>query len=81
MKVKSESEVAQSCPILRNPTTRLLHPWDFPGKSTGVGNDCLLSLPLVFFLFLVLPNFIHCKNWKTKVLGNMITLRFQILLL
>ena len=22
--------------------TRLLHPWDFPGKSTGVGFHCLL---------------------------------------
>ena len=24
------------------PPTRLLHPWDFPGKSTGVGCHCLL---------------------------------------
>ena len=41
MKVKSESEVAQSCPTLSDPIdcipTRLLHPWDFPDKSTGVG--------------------------------------------
>ena len=41
MKVKSESEVAQLCLILSNPMdcspTRLLRPWDFPGKSTGVG--------------------------------------------
>ena len=22
--------------------TRLLHPWDFPGKRTGVGGHCLL---------------------------------------
>ena len=39
MKVKSESEVAQSCLTLSNPQglqpTRLFHPWDFPGKSTG----------------------------------------------
>ena len=39
MKVKSESEVTQSCPTLRDPIdlqpTRLLCPWDFPGKSTG----------------------------------------------
>ena len=39
-KVKSEREVAQSCPTLRDPMdlqpTRLLRPWDFPGKSTGV---------------------------------------------
>ena len=45
MKVKSESEVAQSCPTLRPhglQPTRLLHPWDFPGKSTGVGCYCFL---------------------------------------
>ena len=27
--------------------TRLLHPWDFPGKSTGVGCHCLLQWPNV----------------------------------
>ena len=26
--------------------TRLLHPWDFPGKSTGVGCHCLLQKAL-----------------------------------
>ena len=47
-KWKSESEVAQSCPTLSNPMDCsllvgwLLHPWDFPGKSTGVGCLCLL---------------------------------------
>ena len=25
--------------------TRPLHPWDFPGKSTGVGCHCLLQYP------------------------------------
>ena len=39
-KVKSESEVAQSCPIQYRShglqPTRLHHPWDFPGKSTGL---------------------------------------------
>ena len=48
MKVKSESEVAQSCPTLLDPMdhtqpTRLLRPWDSPGKSTGVGCHCLLQ--------------------------------------
>ena len=46
MKVKSESEVAQWCPTLSDhglQLTRLLHPWDFPGKSTGVGCHCLLQ--------------------------------------
>ena len=49
MKVKSESEVAQSCLTLSDPLDcslglqpRFLHPWDFPGKSTGVGCHCLL---------------------------------------
>ena len=50
MKVKSESEVAQSC-LTQRPhglqPTRLLRPWDFPGKSTGVECHCLLkSSPL-----------------------------------
>ena len=48
MKVKSERKVAQSCLTLCNPhglqPTRLLHPWDFPGKSTRVGCHCLLCM-------------------------------------
>ena len=46
MKVKSESEVTQSCPTLRDPIlqpTRVLRPWGFPGKSTGVGCHRLLQ--------------------------------------
>ena len=46
LKVKSQSEVAQSCPTLRPhglQPTRLLRPWDFPGKSTGVGCHRLLQ--------------------------------------
>ena len=27
--------------------TRLLHPWDFPGKSTGVGCHCLLQTTML----------------------------------
>ena len=47
MKVKSESEVAQSCPTLSERLSlRLLCPWDFPGKSTGVGCHCLLRVSL-----------------------------------
>ena len=40
-----------SCSVVSNPQqphglqpTRLLHPWDFPGKSTGVGCHCLLRI-------------------------------------
>ena len=60
MKVKSESEVAQSCPTLSDPMglqpTRLLRPWDFPGKSTGVGCHCLLQ-----------PGFLVYSNCDTKI--------------
>ena len=39
-----KSEVAQSCPTLCDPMdTRLLRPWDFLGKSTGVGCHFLLQ--------------------------------------
>ena len=38
-----ESEVAQSYPTFSNPMdSSLLHPWDFPGNSTGVGCHSLL---------------------------------------
>ena len=46
-KVKSESEVAQSCPTLATPCTtaqQAPRPWDSPGKSTGVGCHCLLQV-------------------------------------
>ena len=39
--VKSLSRVRPSATHGLQPT-RLLHPWDFPGKSTGVGCHCLL---------------------------------------
>ena len=46
MNVKSEREVAQSCPTLSDPMdyTRLLRPWDFLGKRTGVGCHCLFCV-------------------------------------
>ena len=52
MRVKCESEVAQSCPTSRShglQPTRLLHPWDFPSKNTGVGCHCLLC-PALYYL-------------------------------
>ena len=45
MKVKRESEVSVMSDSSRShelQPTRLLRPWDFPGKSTGVGCHCLL---------------------------------------
>ena len=45
VKVKSENEVAQLCPTLSDPMDCSLPgcPWDFPGKSTGVGCQKSLS--------------------------------------
>ena len=48
MRKESESEVAQLCPTLCNPMDCSLpgssvHPWDFPGKGTGVGCHFLLQ--------------------------------------
>ena len=53
VKVKSLSHVQ----LLATPWTaayRLLHPWDSPGKSTGVGCHCLLrtrTLRQLYFIF------------------------------
>ena len=56
MKVKSENEsevVSDSWRPHGLQPTRLLHPWDFPDKSTGVG--CHFPLPTIkkneFLLF------------------------------
>ena len=49
MKVKSESEVAQSFRLLATPWTATYQAplsMDFPGKSTGVGCHCLLQIGL-----------------------------------
>ena len=37
--------VAELCPTLCDPmeATRLLHPWDFSGKNTGMGCHFLLQ--------------------------------------
>ena len=42
--------------------TRLLHPWDFPGKSTGVGHQCLLRKWPQKTWILLLNNLV----WKWK---------------
>ena len=41
-KVKTESEVAQSCPTLCDPI-RLLRPWDSPGKNIQWRKDYLFN--------------------------------------
>ena len=45
LKTESSCSVTKSCPTLYDPTepTRLLCPWDSPGKNTGVGCHFLLQ--------------------------------------
>ena len=44
--------------------TRLLCPWDFPGKSTGVGCHCLLWYVHIYPLFLnFLPIQVTTEHW------------------
>ena len=68
-----ESEVAQSCPTLSDPMDCSLpvhgifhaSPWDFPGKSTGVGCHCLLRqlwLARVKFPW-GSANLVLCPSW------------------
>ena len=40
--------------------TRLLHPWDFPGKSTGVG--CHFLLRGIFVTQGLNPGLTHCRQ-------------------
>jgi len=61
MKVKSESEVAQSCLTLSDPMDCSLPGSSihgiFPGKGTGVGSHCLL----LFFPFCCFPLYLFRK--------------------
>ena len=57
VKVKSLSHVQ----LLATPwiaAHRLLHLWDFPGKSTGEGCHCLLQFIRLIFLYSEKPNFV-----------------------
>ena len=46
------SVVSDSLRPHRRQPTRLLHPWDCPGKSTGVGCHCLLLNGMLVFHYL-----------------------------
>ena len=54
-------EVTQSCPTLCNPMdTKLFHPWDFLGKSTGV--VCHFLLQGIFLTQGWNPGLLHCRQ-------------------
>ena len=62
--------VAQSCPTLQPhglQPARLLCPWDFPGRSTGVG--CHFLLQGIFLTQRLNPGPLHCRCftvWTTR---------------
>ena len=66
----SRSIVSDSYRLHGLQPTRLLHPWDFQGKSTGMGCHCLLQLcsieayiwPSYFSIFLIYINFCYMKQ-------------------
>ena len=61
--LESESKVTQSCPTLQPHgllSTRLLCPWDFPGKNTGVGYHFLLQE--IFPTQELNPGLPHCRQ-------------------
>ena len=65
--------VAQLCPTLRPhglQLTRLLCPWDFPGKDTGVG--CHLLLQGIFPTQLSNQGLLHCRQilYQLSYKGN-----------
>ena len=75
---ESESEVTQSCLFVTPWTvaTRLLHPWNIPGKSTGVG--CHFFIQGIFLTQGSNPGLPHCRQMllpseppgKEKILSN-----------
>ena len=42
--------------------TRLLCPWDFPGKSTGIGCHCLLHMCVCVYVYIYVCIYIHTYN-------------------
>ena len=68
----SRSVVSNSSRLHGLQPTRLLRPWDFPGKSTGVGCHCLLrnlTLTLLYSIkkgiwMILKNNLVHFPWWR-----------------
>ena len=58
----------QSCPTLCDPMDymRLLCPWDFPGKNTGVG--CHFLLQGIFLTQGLNKHLLHLQRWQANSL-------------
>ena len=55
--------------------TRLLHPWDFPGKSTGVGCHCLLRLQILNLLKVTCLS----MSLQSNYMSNMVSFVYLLL--
>ena len=60
-------------------STRLLRPWDFPGKSTGVGCHCLLcpGFPRLLLLGCAQSSLILCDHMGCSLPGSSVHGIFQ----
>ena len=75
MKVKSESEVAQSCLTLRDPMDcsppgSSLRPWGFPGRNTGVGCYCLLRIIIILIFKSSRPCIHRLRPWSCNLIES-----------
>ena len=85
---ENKSEVAQSSSVMSNflrhhglQPTRLFRPWDFPGKSTGVGYHCLdlqfpwasLVVQLVKNLAAMWDTWVRSLGWEDPLEKGMVT--------
>ena len=69
--------------------TRLLHPWDFPGKSTGVGCHCLLhkqsnhdvkTIKIPVTIVVRMPITIYCQPLLHQVLPKSLCIPISLIL-
>ena len=79
VKVKSLSCVGLFATPWTVEPTRLRHPWDFPGKNTGVG--CHFLLQGIFTTQGSNPGLLHCREtvWATREADLLVTRYHQFL--
>ena len=75
-----EWKVKVKWPHERQPT-RLLRPWDFPGKSTGVGCHCLLCYVFIYKAILLLAFFCRYHTLKLCFFSQTEKSGFQLMYL